>query len=309
MTIKEIASVLKQKNNIEILTHVYPDGDCLGSGFGLCLALRQLGKNVNVITTDTPKNFRFITDMAEPRDFTPEFIVSTDVADVKLLGKNREKYEGRIDMCIDHHGSNVIEAEYRYVDAEAAAAGEIIYELIKELGAEITKEIADCLYTAVSTDTGCFRYINTTSKTMRIAADLLDLGCDSAYINKVMFETKTKRRVELERDVLKNMIFCADDKCAIIYTTCEMVEGMGDDETEGIASIPRQIEGVKLGITIREKQGGEYKISARTNGDVDACAFCARFGGGGHVGAAGCTIHGTLESTIAQIKAAAEEIL
>lgn len=309
MTIKEIASVLKQNNNFEILTHNYPDGDCLGCGFGLCMALRQLGKNANVVTTDLPKSFRFITDKVEPQSFEPEFIISTDVADEKLLGKNEEKYTGRIDMCIDHHGSNVIEAKYRYVDAEAAAAGEIIYELIKELGAEITVDIANCLYTALSTDTGCFCYINTTSRTLRIAADLLDLGCDSAYINKVMFETKTKRRVELERDILDKMIFCADDKCAIVYTTLDMVEGMGDDETEGIASIPRQIEGVRLGITIREKQGGEYKVSARTNGDVDACAFCKRFGGGGHPGAAGCTIKGTLESTIEKIIKAAEETL
>ncbi|MCR5652471.1 MAG: DHH family phosphoesterase [Ruminococcus sp.] len=309
MTVKDLASILKQNNNFEILTHNYPDGDCLGCGYGLCLALRQIGKNANVITTDMPKNFSFITDKAEPQDFEPEFIVSTDVADTKLLGKNEDKYKGRIDMCIDHHGSNTIEAQYRYVDSEAAAAGEIIFELIKELGAEITVDIANCLYTALSTDTGCFCYVNTTSRTLRIAADLLDLGCDSAYINKVMFETKTKRRIELERDILDKMIFCADDKCAMIYTTCEMVEGMGDDETEGIASIPRQIEGVKLGITIREKQGGEYKVSARTNGDVDACAFCAQFGGGGHIGAAGCTIKGTLESTIEMLRKAAEKTL
>lgn len=309
MTIKDIAEILKQNNNFEILTHNYPDGDCLGSGFGLCMALRQIGKNANVITTDSPKSFDYITKKVENQSFDPEYIVSVDVADEKLLGKNEEKYKGRINLCIDHHASNVIEAEYRYVDCESAAAGEIIYEVIKELGAEITVDIANCLYTAISTDTGCFRYTNTTSRTLRISADLLELGCDSAYINKVMFETKSKRRIELERDILDKMIFCADDKCAMVYTTCEMVEGMGDDETEGIASIPRQIEGVKLGITIREKQGGEYKVSARTNGDVDACAFCAQFGGGGHVAAAGCTIKGTLEGTIEKLKEAAEKTL
>lgn len=309
MTIKDIASFLKQNNNFEILTHNYPDGDCLGSGFGLCMALRQIGKNANVITTDLPKSYDFITQKVTPQRFEPEVIISTDVAAEKLLGKNEDKYKGRIDLCIDHHASNSIESEYRFVDSDAAAAGEIIYELIKELGADITVDIANCLYTAIATDTGCFRYNNTTSRTMRIAADLLDLGCDNEYINKVMFETKTKRRIELERDILERMIFCADDKCAMVYTTLEMVEGMGDDETEGIASIPRQIEGVKLGLTIREKQGGEYKVSARTNGDVDACAFCAKFGGGGHIGAAGCTIKGTLENTIALLKEAAEEIL
>ena len=309
MTIKDIASVLKQNNNFEILTHNYPDGDCLGSGYALCMALRQLGKNANVITTDLPKSFDYITDKVKEQSFEPEFIVSVDVADEKLLGKNEDKYRDRIDLCIDHHGSNVVCAKQSYVNPNAAAAGEIIYDLLTELGVYIDVDIANCLYTAVSTDTGCFRYTNTTSRTLKVAADLLDLGCDSAYINKVMFETKTKRRLELERDILDNMIFCADDKCAIIYTTCEMVQGMGDDETEGIASIPRQIEGVKLGITIREKEGGEYKVSARTDGDFDACAFCAQFGGGGHIGAAGCTIKGTLEDTITMLTEAAEKML
>lgn len=309
MTIKEIASILKQNDNFEILTHNYPDGDCLGSGYALCMALRQLGKNANVITTDKPKSFAYITEKVDEQSFEPEYIVSVDVANEKLLGKNEDKYRGRINLCIDHHGSNIVSADHCYVDPNAAAAGEIIYDLLSELEVKITVAIANCLYTAVSTDTGCFRYINTTPRTLRIAADLLDLGCDSDYINKVMFDTKSKRRIELERDILDNMIFCADDKCAMIYTTLEMVEGMGDDETEGIASIPRQIEGVKLGITIREKPDGEYKVSARTSGDIDASAFCARFGGGGHPGAAGCTIKGTLEDTIAMLKKAAEETL
>ena len=206
MTIKEIASVLKENNNFEILTHNYPDGDCLGCGCALALALRKLGKNANVVTTDKPKNLDFITSIVEDMDFEPEFIVSVDVADEKLLGKNEDSYRGRIDLCIDHHGSNVVTAPQKYVDPTAAAAGEIIFELIKELGVTIDRNIANCLYTAVSTDTGCFRYVNTTSKTLRIAADLLDIGCDSDFINKIMFETKTKRRIELERDVLENMI-------------------------------------------------------------------------------------------------------
>ena len=308
-TIKDIAAVLLAHDNYEILTHKYPDGDCLGCGYALCAALRQLGKNANVITTDKPKNFTFITSAIEDMSFAPAFTVSVDVADEKLLGANEEKYRGKIDLCIDHHGSNVVSAPCKYVDANAAAAGEIIFVLLKELGVQFTKYIADCLYTALSTDTGCFRYVNTTSATMRIAAELLDMGCDSAYINRVMFETKTKRRMELEREVLRNMLFCAEDRCAIVYTTLKMVEGMGDDETEGIASIPRQIEGVQLGITVREKEGGEYKISARTHGDVNACAFCKQFGGGGHIGAAGCTLHGDLQSVIEKLKTAAEKFL
>lgn len=308
MTLKEVANLILQHNNFDILTHNYPDGDCIGSAFALAHALKQIGKNARVITTDRQKKFEFLFESYSAPEFEREYVISTDVADEKLLGVNRKEYEGKIDLCIDHHKSNVINAPYKYVDADSAAAGEIIYELIPLLGAEYTKEIADCLYTAISTDTGCFRYTNTTSRTMRIAAELIDLNCDSGYINKEMFETKSKARVELEREILESMIFCADDKCAIIYTTREMTEGLGDDETEGIASIPRQIEGVKMGITVREKEK-DYKISVRTNDGVDACAFCKQFGGGGHVAASGCTLKGDLQSVLDTLIEAAEKIL
>ncbi len=308
MTLKEVANLILQHNNFDILTHNYPDGDCIGSAFALAHALKQIGKNARVITTDRQKKFEFLFESYSAPEFEREYVISTDVADEKLLGANRKEYEGKIDLCIDHHKSNVINAPYKYVDADSAAAGEIIYELIPLLGAEYTKEIADCLYTAISTDTGCFRYTNTTSRTMRIAAELIDLNCDSGYINKEMFETKSKARVELEREILESMIFCADDKCAIIYTTREMTEGLGDDETEGIASIPRQIEGVKMGITVREKEK-DYKVSVRTNDGVDACAFCKQFGGGGHVAASGCTLKGDLQSVLDTLIEAAEKIL
>lgn len=308
MTLKEVANLILQHNNFDILTHNYPDGDCIGSAFALAHALKQIGKNARVITTDRQKKFEFLFESYSAPEFEREYVISTDVADEKLLGANRKEYEGKIDLCIDHHKSNVINAPYKYVDADSAAAGEIIYELISLLGAEYTKEIADCLYTAISTDTGCFRYTNTTSRTMRIAAELIDLNCDSGYINKEMFETKSKARVELEREILESMIFCADDKCAIIYTTREMTEGLGDDETEGIASIPRQIEGVKMGITVREKEK-DYKVSVRTNDGVDACAFCKQFGGGGHVAASGCTLKGDLQSVLDTLIEAAEKIL
>ena len=144
---------------------------------------------------------------------------------------------------------------------------------------------------------------------MRICADLLEYGCDSGYINKVMFETKSKKRIELEREIYDRMIFCCDDKCAVIYTTLEMTKDLEDEDTEGISSIPRQIEGVKMGITIREKPDGIYKVSVRTNGDIDACQFCKQFGGGGHAAASGCTLNGDLQGVIDTLIEAAERTL
>ena len=311
MNLYEIARFLEAHDNYEILTHAYPDGDTLGSGFALCMALQQIGKNARVITTNIPKNFQFLTDGVQKQDFLTETVVSTDVADEKLLGSNKEKYAGKIDLCIDHHMTNKVEAELKYVDENAAANCENIYRLLLAMNIKITKQIANCLYTGISTDTGCFRYTNTTSDTLRTAAALMDIGCDTAYINKVMFETKSKAKVRLERAVYDTMLYCADGKCAIINTTLEMQKALNisDDELEGLASIPRQIEGVKMGITIREKKNRDFKISVRTNGDTDACEFCKRFGGGGHKAASGCSIQGDLITVKQTLIAAAEEIL
>ena len=309
MTIEKVVDFLKANDNFEILTHNYPDGDCVGSGYGLCLGLQQLGKNARVITTALPKDFKFLLNGVKEQDFQAQCVVSVDVADEKLLGCNQEKYQGKIDLCIDHHKSNRVDAPLKFVDDTSAAACEIIYRILTELGVTFTKEIANCLYTGISTDTGCFRYTNTTAATLRICADLLEYGCDSGYINKVMFETKSKKRIELEREIYDRMIFCCDDKCAVIYTTLEMTKDLEDEDTEGISSIPRQIEGVKMGITIREKPDGIYKVSVRTNGDIDACQFCKQFGGGGHAAASGCTHNGDLQSVIDTLIEAAERTL
>ena len=289
--LRETAAFLREHDCFDILTHDYPDGDTLGSGFALCLALQQMGKKA--------------------RDFETQTVVTVDVAEVRLLGKNRAAYEGRIDLCIDHHMTNVVDAPLRLVDGHAAANCAILYKLFREMGITWTRAIANCLYTGISTDTGCFRYTNTTAETLRIGADIIDIGCDTAYINKVMFETKTKKKLALEREVYDTIEYCFDDRCAIIAVTCDMQRSIGvsDGELEGLASIPRQIEGVEIGITLREKAPGEFKVSVRTNGQVSASALCATLGGGGHSAAAGCTVKGTLDEAKAQLKAAAAKFL
>lgn len=309
--LKETAAFLREHDCFDILTHDYPDGDTLGSGFALCLALQQMGKKARVITTFLPKDFVFLTNEIKEQDFETQTVVTVDVADVRLLGKNRAAYEGRIDLCIDHHMTNVVDAPLRLVDGHAAANCAILYKLFREMGITWTRAIANCLYTGISTDTGCFRYTNTTAETLRIGADIIDIGCDTAYINKVMFETKTKKKLALEREVYDTIEYCFDDRCAIIAVTCDMQRSIGvsDGELEGLASIPRQIEGVEIGITLREKAPGEFKVSVRTNGQVSASALCATLGGGGHSAAAGCTVKGTLDEAKAQLKAAAAKFL
>ena len=307
----ELSGYLKDHDNYEILTHAYPDGDTLGSGFALCLALQQIGKNARVITTNIPSKFTYLLKGVKEQDFEAQTIISTDVAADSLLGSNMEKYAGRIDVCIDHHGSNTITAKEKFVDRFAAATCEIVYKLFRRMKIKITEQIADCLYTGISTDTGCFRYTNTTSETMRVAAQLMDFGCNTEYINKAMFETKSKTKIQIEHAVYDTMTYCADGRCAIIYTTLDMFKSLdvGDDEMEGLASIPRQIEGVLMGITMREKEGGFFKISVRTNCGINASEFCSQFGGGGHPAAAGCTIEGTLDEVRNKLIEAAEKVL
>lgn len=312
ITLSEVATLLQENDNIHILTHRYPDGDTVGCAFALCYALRTLGKNCNVkICPKVPSKFSYLAKNYCDQDFTCDFVVSVDVAAPSLLGDLYDEYHDRIDLCIDHHGSNSMAADNIFVDATCAAASEIIYVLIKELRCEITKDIANAIYTGISTDTGCFCYTNTTAQSHHIAAELIDLGCDIAMINRVNFETKTRAKLKMERMVYDTMEFYCGGKCAIIYTTLAMQKmlGAGDDEMEGLASIPRQVEGVKMGITMREKEDGTFKVSVRTNDGINASEFCARFGGGGHVAASGCSIKGDLQTAKYMLIRAAEEVL
>lgn len=312
ITLSEAATLLTEKDNIHILTHRYPDGDTLGCAFALCYALRSMGKKANIIIDgNLPSKFTYLAEDYSEQDFECGFVVSVDVAALSLLGNNEELYKDRIDLCIDHHGTNSMVADNICVDASCAAASEIIYLLIKEMGVKVTPLIANAVYTGVSTDTGCFCYTNTTAQTHRIAAELMEQGCECGKINRINFETKTRAKLRMERMVYDTMEFFCDGKCAIIYTTLAMQEALmaGDDEMEGLASIPRQIEGVKIGITMREKPDGTFKISVRTNDGIDASKFCAQFGGGGHPAASGCSIEGDLDTVRTMLINAAQEAL
>ena len=311
-TFEQLGEFLRSRDCFEILTHAYPDGDTLGSGFALALALNQIGKRARVITTGVPKNFEFLSRLVPAQDFEAQTIVSVDVADEKLLGDNIEAYEGRIDLCVDHHAINRVNAKQKHVDPHAASNCEILYRLFRFMDIEITADIADCLYTGVSTDTGCFKYGNTTPETLRIAADLIEAGAKAPAINKAMFDTKTRKKLRLEQEIYATIEYSADGRCAVIAAPLELQRrlGVGDGELEGLASIPRSIEGVVIGITLREKTEGEFKISVRSDKNfVNAAEFCRGFGGGGHAEAAGCTIIGSLDEVKSRLRAAVDEVL
>lgn len=304
MMLESAAKTLLSKDKILILTHRSPDGDTIGSGYALAMALRKLGKSVKVDCTDPfPEKYSYFTDKLEKLEFDEEFVVSVDIADTKLLGEKLSDYADKIDLCIDHHGSNTKYAKKYYVEASAAAAAQVIAKLIRLMNVEFDKDIANAIYTGITTDTGCFRYTNVTAETHRIAADMIDCGAESGMINRLMFETKSRSRLEIERRVMDSIQFYLDGRCAIAYATIDMMKESGavDNDMEGVSSLPRQIEGVMAGITLREKNNGKFKVSVRTTDELDASAICANFGGGGHKAAAGCMITGTLNEAIEQI--------
>ena len=298
--LSEAVKCLLENDKIVILTHDHPDGDTLGCAFALQRALLKKGKKVKTVCNDIiPDKFSYMFDDISNDDFSDEkYIVSVDVANSQLLGKDvKEKYCGRINLAIDHHALTKIESEKLYVDDSAAAACEIIYDIVERMDVEIDEKMASCLYTGLCTDTGCFRYNNTTAKTHLMASKLIDLGADYFEINTVMFEIKTKTYLKLESLVMDTLEMHFDDRCVIVNISQDMYEksGSNESETDPIAAKTRQIEGVLVGATIREKKDGTYKVSIRTNGELDASAICEALGGGGHSKAAGCQIEGTLE--------------
>lgn len=293
--LKQAADILLENDNFLLLCHISPDGDTVGSATALARALIARGKHVNIRCGDKlTKDFDFLFEGLELSDAEPSFIVAVDVADPKLLGPEFEGlYGGRVDLCIDHHASNVLYADMTCLEPTSASAAEMVYLILKNIGTEITPIIASCLFTGVSTDTGCFRFSNTTVRTFRIAAELAEYGADTYNIIQVFFETKTKTYAELEKLAVAGMKFYYSDRCAIITVTQDMYKKSGSDETETtkLANLPRQIEGVQVGVLMRELSDGSFKISVRTHGEIDASAICRRLGGGGHAGAAACTVN------------------
>ena len=302
--VNECASLLKEYDNYLILSHRHPDGDTLGSAFALKRALDLLGKKSMVRCNDEmPEKFSYLWQNLDNSEIKFDKIIAVDVADKKLLGEDFEaEYGDNVFLCIDHHMSNREYAENLLLEDRAAAAV-VIYEVICELGVEITPEIASCVYTGLATDTGCFMFSNTTPTVHRIAADVMEKGADYTLINRLMFETRTLSYIRLEQMAVASIESHFDGKCAIMTITQEMFNASGSNESEcdGIASIPRKIEGVKVGVTIREQINGKYKVSLRTVEPFDAAKICAVFGGGGHNRAAGCEFDCTLEDAKKQL--------
>ena len=307
MTYLEAAQFLKEHDNYLILTHKRPDGDTIGCAVALCHALRAIGKTAWLLPSrGATALFRpYLEGVEAPENYVPGCVVSVDIASLGLLPQNAQPYRDRIDLAIDHHPSNEGFAQENCVEADKAACGEILYKIVSELG-PLTAEIALPLYVAVSTDTGCFVYSNTTANTHRVAAALMETGIDYRPANKRHFRTKSLKRLKLEARMLEGMHLYEAGTVVIAAVTLDMVRELEltEEDLEDIAAFLGQIEGVRHSVTIRQLKEEECKLSVRTAADLNASAVCALLGGGGHAAAAGCTLSmGPVQAEEAILKA------
>ena len=306
LTRSETAGILLAHDNYAIVTHRRPDGDTLGSSAVLCMGLRQLGKNAHILENPeiTPKYAHLHTGLCKPKAEAGDFVISVDVASEKMLP---DIFLGLpYDLRIDHHGSATSFTPVELVEPGAAACGEIVYHVLMEMGAELDIPMAEALYTAVSTDTGCFRYANTTADTLRVAAACKEAGADTFAINQALFETNSLARLKVQAYMLENAIFLQDGKIAVcaLPKSVEAECGAGEDDLDNISGFPRSIEGVKLAVTIRDEGEHKVKMSVRAVPGCYASAICAKFGGGGHKGAAGASMMMTMDEAVEAVIAA-----
>lgn len=290
MTISETVELLRDKDNFLVVTHVRPDGDTIGSSSALCYALRKIGKTAYLFNNPQfEDSYLWIAEpFIAPEGFTPSFTVTVDLADEHLFPKG---FEGSVDLCIDHHPSNTFYATNTLLWADKASCGEVVMEIVKEL-CGLDSAVADFLYVAVSTDTGCFVYGNTTGDTLRAASELCYAGARNTFLNKLLFRTSSKARLSLEALIFSSLRYYHDGKTVVAIVTKEMLEKAGATELDcqDIAALPGRAEGAFTSAMIKEIDENHCKVSLRTNGVVDANKVCANFGGGGHKMASGCAI-------------------
>ena len=293
LTVSETAELLRSFDRVLILTHIRPDGDTVGCAAGLCAALRALGKTAYLLPNPglTENTAPYFEPYAAPAGFAPEKVVSVDIAAAGLLPDNAGVYLDRVDLAMDHHPSFEGFGKANIVRPEAAACGELVLDIIREL-TPVTPEIALPLYVAISTDTGGFIYSNVTAATHRAAAELMDTGIDYRKVNKVFFQTKSRVRMQLEAAMLADAKFYDGGRAAVLAVPRALLEKFhaAESDAEDLSALGPQIQGVDCAVTMRELGEGVWKFSLRTGERVNATEVCRLLGGGGHARAAGATV-------------------
>ena len=293
-------SFLRQHDNYLLLTHRRPDGDTLGSAVALCAGLRSLGKTSYLWRNPeiTSRYLPYTEPFFAPEGYAHEHTVAVDIASKSLLG---EGFDGRIHLRVDHHPNKAGYADIEYTEPSAAACGEVVMELLAALGVPLTKEIATPLYIAISTDTGIFRYSNTTARTFRCAAALMETGINLPALNTELF-SKSRRRLAIETVVSENIRYSAGDRVAVTSLSLKEKGTAAEDDLENLAGLAQGIQGVEVVLLLREEKGG-WRVSCRVVKPYSARRICEALGGGGHERAAGAEIKGKLTPEAARERA------
>ena len=302
----EAAGFLLVNDNFCILTHRRPDGDTVGSAAALCLGLRKLGKQAWVLKNEEISD-RFgwlVEGLTKETVEEHDIVVSVDVASPGMLPKCFAPLAETCRLRIDHHGSATSFTPEELVDADSASCAELVCDVLAILGVEMDKNIAEAVYVGMSTDTGCFRFANTTAHSFTVAAVCAKAGADIYGLNQQLFETNSLPKLRMHAWMIENMKLLDDGKLAIVAIprAVEELLRVTDDDMDNISSYPRTVAGVRMAATLRQTKDGETKISVRAVPGYDAAAVCAYFGGGGHKGAAGASTHMGLEEAAKKVE-------
>lgn len=290
ITIKELAEKLGEYNEYRIVYHIRPDGDCVCSAYALALALKSIGKKCDVVgQDDIPRIHRYMTDKVQLDEIADPVYIAVDSASRHRVGIFGDKH---FTFCIDHHHNTFDDVDYRYVEIDCGACSEIIYKLLCEMGITITKQIADLLYTAIVTDTMCFRTTDTRVQTFEVATELARAGADVNHIGRINTFIQSAGRMKIENILRDSFHFTYNNQVVTGVIMLKDLETAGvlDSDIEGINSLVEQIEGVRIGVTIRELSDGRMRCSMRSSGDYSVDEICKKHGGGGHFHAASCEL-------------------
>ena len=297
----EAAGFLLVHDNFCILTHRRPDGDTVGSAAALCLGLRKMGKTVHILTNPEigPRLAWLHEGLTKDAPGEDDTIVTVDVASPGMLPRAFECLVPRCALRIDHHGSATSFAQEELVDSTSASCAELVCDVLTILGIELDRSIANAVYVGASTDTGCFRFSNTTAHTFTVAAACAKAGAEIYRLNQSLFETNSLAKLRIQAWIVEHVKLFDGGKLAIVAIprAVEDLLGVTEEDMDNISSYPRTIAGVCMAATLRQSKDGDTKISLRAVPGYDAAAICAKFGGGGHKGAAGATTTMGLEET------------
>ena len=298
-----IINEIEKAGQILLFTHVLMDGDTLGSAVALCRTLRDMGKTAHVlIEDDVPEYLNFLDKGYCTYDCSiiedPDLTIAVDCTDIQRFILRKDKFlEGKVRICIDHHHTSDYFADLNYVDEYATSTGELIFKLLKEMKKPLDKEVAEAIYVAITTDTGNFQYSNTTAEAHRITAELFDSGIDPGRIGVELYQNVRPEKLKLTGEILNTMELLCDGRVAIAYVTQQMLCETDStlEESEGIVETLRSVMGVEASVFMKEISESETKVGMRAKNYANVASIMQKFGGGGHIKAAGCTIRTSLD--------------